>query len=71
MLSINRFPRKVVRIVALVVVLGVVAWVCTKLLSDSNTESTNDAYVQADFTLGGAPYRRSDFRMYWWTTTSR
>ncbi len=51
MLSINRFPRKTVRIVALVVVLGVVAWVCTKLLSDSNTESTNDAYVQADFTL--------------------
>ncbi|SAK61042.1 secretion protein HlyD family protein [Caballeronia glebae] len=39
------------RITALVVVLAIVAWACIRLLSDSSTETTNDAYVQADFTL--------------------
>ncbi len=33
------------------VVLGVVIWACIRLIADSNTETTNDAYVTADFTL--------------------
>jgi membrane fusion protein (multidrug efflux system) len=48
---LTRFPPKVVRIAAVVVVLGVVAWGCTKLLANPDYESTNDAYVVADFTL--------------------
>ena len=39
------------RIAAVVVVVGVAAWAITKLLSHSGSESTNDAYVTADFTL--------------------
>jgi membrane fusion protein (multidrug efflux system) len=34
-----------------VLALGVVAWALSGFLADSNTESTNDAYVSADFTL--------------------
>lgn len=37
--------------IASVVVVGVAAWGGTKLLSHSRSESTNDAYVSADFTL--------------------
>jgi membrane fusion protein (multidrug efflux system) len=51
MSSATRSPRKIISIAAWVVVLVVVVWACIKLLSDSNTESTNDAYVAADFTL--------------------
>jgi membrane fusion protein (multidrug efflux system) len=46
-----RSHLKLVSIAALAVALVVVAWACWKYLSSSNTESTNDAYVQADFTL--------------------
>ncbi|BAN27837.1 HlyD family secretion protein [Caballeronia insecticola] len=42
---------KLIRIAALVLVLVIVAWACIRLLSDSSTQTTNDAYVQADFTL--------------------
>jgi membrane fusion protein, multidrug efflux system len=51
MLSVKRIPAKTLRIAAYVVILGVVAWACTRLFADSNTETTNDAYVTADFTL--------------------
>jgi membrane fusion protein (multidrug efflux system) len=40
-----------IRVAAIVVAIGVAGWACTRHLSDSNTESTNDAYVTADFTL--------------------
>jgi membrane fusion protein (multidrug efflux system) len=46
-----RSNLKLIRITALVLVLVIVAWACIRLLSDSSTQTTNDAYVQADFTL--------------------
>jgi membrane fusion protein (multidrug efflux system) len=51
MSSVIRLSPRLVRIAALVVLLGIAAWVCIRLFVDSNTESTNDAYVTADFTL--------------------
>jgi membrane fusion protein, multidrug efflux system len=50
-ISITARPLKMLRIAALLVVAGVAGWGGTKLLSGSSTESTNDAYVTADFTL--------------------
>lgn len=37
--------------VAVVAALGVTAWACTTFADGAQTESTNDAYVSADFTL--------------------
>ncbi|CAD6531464.1 HlyD family secretion protein [Paraburkholderia sabiae] len=51
MSPVIRLSPKLVRIAAVVGVLAVAAWGCTKLLSHSDAESTNDAYVTADFTL--------------------
>ena len=51
MSSATRSHLKIIRIAALAVVLCVAVWGCTQLLSHSNIESTNDAYVEADFTL--------------------
>ncbi|MDQ7981246.1 HlyD family secretion protein [Paraburkholderia sp. SARCC-3016] len=51
MSTVMNFPQKAIRVVMCVVVLGIAAWGCTTLLADSSTESTNDAYVTADFTL--------------------
>lgn len=48
---LNIAPLKVVRIVAALVILGILVWACVKLLGKPGTESTNDAYVVADFTL--------------------
>jgi membrane fusion protein, multidrug efflux system len=51
MSSIARSPLRIIRVAALVVALGVGTFACTRLVGVSNTESTNDAYVEADFTL--------------------
>jgi membrane fusion protein (multidrug efflux system) len=51
MSSINRSPLKIIRVAALAVAVGLGAWACSGLVGGSNTESTNDAYVAADFTL--------------------
>ncbi|CAE6779316.1 p-hydroxybenzoic acid efflux pump subunit AaeA [Paraburkholderia domus] len=51
MSSVARSPLKIIRIAALVVAAGVSAWACSSLSGHSNTESTNDAYVEADFTV--------------------
>ena len=51
MSSVARSPLRTIRIAALVVALGVGTFACTRLVGVSNTESTNDAYVEADFTL--------------------
>ena len=51
MSSVARSPLKIIRVAAVAVVLGVGAWACSSLSGNSNTESTNDAYVDADFTL--------------------
>jgi membrane fusion protein, multidrug efflux system len=51
MSSIIRPPAKLFRIAALVAGVGAAVLVCTGFLANSNTESTNDAYVTADFTL--------------------
>lgn len=51
MSSAARSPLKIIRIAALVVAAGVGAWACSSLSGNSNSESTNDAYVEADFTL--------------------
>ncbi|RFU48857.1 HlyD family secretion protein [Paraburkholderia sp. DHOC27] len=51
MSSVARSPLNIVRVAALVVVVGVAVWACSQLIGGSNTESTNDAYVEADFTL--------------------
>jgi membrane fusion protein (multidrug efflux system) len=51
MSSVTRISPKTFRLAAYVVLLGVAVWACIRLLADSNTESTNDAYVVADFTL--------------------
>lgn len=50
MSSAIRSPLKIIRVAAVVVAIAVGAWACTTL-SGSNTVSTNDAYVEADFTL--------------------
>ncbi|MBP0594135.1 HlyD family secretion protein [Paraburkholderia sp. LEh10] len=44
-------PRKLLYLIACLVAIGAVAWICTKLIAGSDTETTNDAYVTADFTL--------------------
>jgi len=51
MSSVTRPSPKLIRAAAAVVVFGVAAWGCTKLVANPGTESTNDAYVAADFTL--------------------
>jgi membrane fusion protein (multidrug efflux system) len=51
MSSATQSPLKIIRVAALVVAVGVGALACSSLLGHSNTESTNDAYVEADFTL--------------------
>ena len=51
MSSVARSPLRIIRVAAVAVVLGVGAWACSSLSGNSNTESTNDAYVDADFTL--------------------
>jgi membrane fusion protein (multidrug efflux system) len=51
MSSVARSPLRIIRVAAVAVVLGVGAWACSSLSGSSNTESTNDAYVDADFTL--------------------
>ncbi|PQV54021.1 HlyD family secretion protein [Paraburkholderia sp. BL21I4N1] len=51
MSTIAPSPLKTIRIAALAVAVGVGAWACTGLVHGSNSESTNDAYVEADFTL--------------------
>ncbi len=51
MSSAARSPLKIIRVAALVVAASVGVWACSSLSRDSATESTNDAYVEADFTL--------------------
>jgi membrane fusion protein (multidrug efflux system) len=51
MSSDRRFPLRMIRIAAVVVVVGVAIWACWTTLGSSHTETTNDAYVEADFTL--------------------
>jgi membrane fusion protein (multidrug efflux system) len=51
MSTVTRSNPKVTRIAALVVALGVAAWGSALLIANPDSESTNDAYVQADFTL--------------------
>ncbi|OAJ53737.1 efflux transporter periplasmic adaptor subunit [Paraburkholderia ginsengiterrae] len=48
---VTRIPPKTIRLAAYVVILGVAVWACIKLFSAPNSETTNDAYVTADFTL--------------------
>ncbi len=47
----SSLPLKNIRIAAVIVAVGVVIWACTGLMFRSSSESTNDAYVTADFTL--------------------
>jgi membrane fusion protein (multidrug efflux system) len=47
----TRLPPRTIRLVAYGVILAVAIWACVRLFSDSNSETTNDAYVTADFTL--------------------
>jgi membrane fusion protein, multidrug efflux system len=51
MSSATRFAPKTIRLAAYAVLLGVAVFACFKLLGKSTTETTNDAYVTADFTL--------------------
>ncbi|KDR38297.1 HlyD family secretion protein [Caballeronia glathei] len=51
MSPVIRFPFRTRGLVACVVTLGVAAWACVRLFAHSDTETTNDAYVTADFTL--------------------
>jgi membrane fusion protein, multidrug efflux system len=51
MSSDTQTPLKIIRIVAVVVVVGIGVWACSTMVGSSNSESTNDAYVEADFTL--------------------
>ncbi|GJG98629.1 HlyD family secretion protein [Cupriavidus pauculus] len=50
----KRPPLKHVRLAAAIVAVGVAVWACTGLMFRSSNESTNDAYVMADFTLVAA-----------------
>jgi len=47
----TRLSPKTIRLVAFVVILAVAIWACVWLLADSSSQTTNDAYVVADFTL--------------------
>ena len=51
MSSAAKSPLRIIRVAALVVAAGIGAWACSSLTGNSNNESTNDAYVEADFTL--------------------
>ena len=51
MSSTTPSPLKISRIAAAIIVIGLVVWACVRLFSSASTESTNDAYVTADFTL--------------------
>ncbi|MGO4333154.1 HlyD family secretion protein, partial [Cupriavidus sp. 2TAF22] len=51
MSSATRSPLKIVSIAALVIAVAIAVWACIRFLGGSDTESTNDAYVSADFTL--------------------
>src|ERR1700761_1834103 len=42
---------KTLGVIACVVIVGLVVWACVALLFDPHNETTNDAYVVADFTL--------------------
>src|SRR5271154_6147741 len=42
---------KILGLVGCVVIVGLVVWACVALFADSHSETTNDAYVVADFTL--------------------
>jgi membrane fusion protein (multidrug efflux system) len=47
----SRFPPKTIRLVAYVILLALAVWGCIRLFAHSGSETTNDAYVTADFTL--------------------
>ncbi|AET92761.1 secretion protein HlyD family protein [Burkholderia sp. YI23] len=51
MSSFIRSHSRLIIAVGSVVALAIVAWISIRLLSHPDVESTNDAYVQADFTL--------------------
>lgn len=51
MSPVTRSPSKIIRVAAVIAVAGVAVWVCAGFSSSPNTQSTNDAYVTADFTL--------------------
>ena len=42
---------KILGLVGCVVIVGLVVWACVALFAESHSETTNDAYVVADFTL--------------------
>jgi membrane fusion protein (multidrug efflux system) len=48
---VTRFSPKTIRLVAYVILLVIAIWVGIRLLIHSTSETTNDAYVTADFTL--------------------
>lgn len=51
MSTTRRSPLKLIPAAAIAVATGIGTWAYASLSGHSNTESTNDAYVQADFTL--------------------
>ncbi|RKF48580.1 HlyD family secretion protein [Paraburkholderia fungorum] len=51
MSSATRLPPKTIRLAVCVLLLGVAIWAGMRLFADSASETTNDAYVTADFTL--------------------
>jgi membrane fusion protein (multidrug efflux system) len=51
MSSVARSPVRIISVAAAVVAVGVGVWACSSLSDSSTTESTNDAYIEADFTL--------------------
>src|SRR5471030_3018005 len=51
MSPVTRPSPKTIRLIAYVVILVIAIWACIRLLSHATNETTNDAYVVADFTL--------------------
>ena len=51
MSPVTRPSPKTIRLVAYAVILVIAIWACIRLLSHATSETTNDAYVVADFTL--------------------
>ncbi|MFM0397797.1 HlyD family secretion protein, partial [Paraburkholderia phytofirmans] len=51
MSSATRFPPRTIRLAAYAVILGLAVLACIWLFAGSTSETTNDAYVTADFTL--------------------
>jgi membrane fusion protein, multidrug efflux system len=51
MLANSSLRFKTLSLIACIIIIGLIIWACVALLGEARSETTNDAYVTADFTL--------------------